>query len=86
MICRKYSKAAEPGKFDENCLSLVTELFKQVTGSLKKIKPTGLRKVAAIPANEQVDVSHPRNPHFKRETVYPARHLSDSNRINQLPM
>ena len=47
MICRKYSKAAEPGKFDENCLSLVTELFKQVTGSEKKIKATGLRKVAA---------------------------------------
>ena len=57
MICRKYSKAAEPGKFDENCLSLVTELFKQITGSEKKIKATGLRKVAAIPANEQVDVS-----------------------------
>ena len=57
MVCRKYSKAAEPGKFDENCPSLVTELFKQVTGSEKKIKATGLRKVAAIPTDEQVDVS-----------------------------
>ena len=59
MICRKYSEAAEPGKFDKNYLSLVTELFKQVTGSEKKIKATGLREVAAIPANEQVDASIP---------------------------
>ena len=59
MICRKHSKAAETGKFDKNCLGLLTGLFKPVTGSEKKIRATGLRKVATIPGNEQVDVPIP---------------------------